>query len=82
MNVAIGTAGFVPVDDARGETDDLGRVLHATVVSVADEIASAAQLVMGETGGVPAALVRGIDIVESSEGSASLLRDPERDLFR
>ncbi len=81
-NVAIGTSGFVPLDDARGETDDSGEVLRATLVSVADEVASAAQLVMGETGGVPAAIVRGLKLSASNEGSKSLLRDPERDLFR
>ncbi len=82
INVAIGSAGFAPLLDARGSTDDSGKKLHATMVSLADEIASAAQLVMGETGGVPAAVVRGLNLEQSEEGAASLRRDPERDLFR
>jgi len=82
INVAIGVSGFSPLLDRRGESDDYGRPLQATVVSVADEIASAAQLVIGETGRRPAAIVRGYSY-ESSEGSASeLMRDPETDIFR
>ncbi len=82
INVAIGTAGFVPLQDSRGARDDNGAVLRATVVSVADEIAAAAQLVIGETGGVPAALVSGLELQTSDEGSASLLRRADTDLFR
>ncbi len=81
-NVGIGTAGFVPLDDARGTPDDAGRILQATLVSIADEVAAAAQLVMGETGGVPAAIVSGLELDAAEVGSQSLLRDPERDLFR
>ena len=82
INVAIGVSGFSPLLDRRGESDDYGRPLQATVVSVADEIASAAQLVIGESGRRPAAIVRGYSY-ESSEGSASeLMRDPATDLFR
>lgn len=82
VNVAIGTAGFVPLYDGRGATDDAGHQLRATLVSIADEIASAAQLVMGESRGVPAAIVRGLRLEQSSHGSASLLRGPGQDLFR
>ncbi|MDA0677158.1 MAG: coenzyme F420-0:L-glutamate ligase [Chloroflexi bacterium] len=82
INVAIGTAGFEPLDDQRGALDDVGHTLRATVVSVADEIASSAQLVMGETGGIPAAVVQGLILTRSNNGSGSLLRDPGRDLFR
>lgn len=82
INVAIGTAGFVPLDDKRGESDDSGKALRSTRVSIADEIASAAQLVMGESGGVPVAIVSGLELDASNEGSASLLRNPDRDLFR
>lgn len=82
-NVAVGIAGFEPLDDARGREDDHGRMLRATVVAVADELASAAQLVMGEFGGVPAAIVRGAQITVSDSASAGLLqRSPETDLFR
>lgn len=83
VNVAIGTAGFQPLRDSRSRTDDHGRPLRATVVSLADELASAAQLVMGEFGGTPAAIVRGAG-VEPADGvdSVVLRRDPARDLFR
>lgn len=82
INVAIGVAGIEPLDDRRGERDDAGRELKSTLVSVADEIASAAQLVMGESGGIPAALVRGLKLQKSNAGSRSLIRGPARDLFR
>jgi coenzyme F420-0:L-glutamate ligase/coenzyme F420-1:gamma-L-glutamate ligase len=82
INVAIGTAGFYPLDDRRGQTDDAGRTLRVTLVSVADEVASAAQLVMGESGGVPAAVVSGLSLKKSNAGSAVLKRDPALDLFR
>lgn len=82
VNVAIGTAGFVPLYDGQGLLDDAGIRLKATLVSVADEIASAAQLVMGETGRIPAAIVRGTMLQLSDEGSSTLLREPGKDLFR
>ncbi|MBT3941494.1 MAG: coenzyme F420-0:L-glutamate ligase [Chloroflexi bacterium] len=82
-NVAIGVAGIESLHDSRGQTDDHGRVLKATVVAVADELASAAQLVMGEFGRVPVAVVRGARLTESdSSGAKSLQRSPETDLFR
>ena len=65
-----------------GEQDDCGYELQATVVAVADELASAAELVMGQAGGVPGAIVRGYP-VPAGEGSArELVMPPERDLFR
>lgn len=82
VNVAIGTAGFFPLQKGKDYIDDSGRELKSTRVSIADEIASAAQLVMGESGGSPVALVRGIKLEKSNAGSAMLLRDPARDLFR
>ena len=82
-NIAVGIAGFEPLEDARGRGDDHGRVLRATVVAVADELAAAAQLVMGEFGGVPAAIVRGAQITSSDSANAGLLqRSPKTDLFR
>ncbi len=81
-NVAIGVSGFEPLVDLRGSADDNGRELRATLVSLADELAAAAQIVMGETGRVPAAVVRGVEFKPSESGSASLLRDAARDLFR
>jgi coenzyme F420-0:L-glutamate ligase / coenzyme F420-1:gamma-L-glutamate ligase len=80
-DVAIGVAGIRPLLDLRGVRDATGYELHATTIAVADEIAGAAELVMGKTSGVPAAIVRGLDL--AGEGSAhELVMPPERDLFR
>jgi coenzyme F420-0:L-glutamate ligase/coenzyme F420-1:gamma-L-glutamate ligase len=80
-DVAIGVAGMRPLLDLRGERDARGRPLEATVIAVADELAGAAELVMGKASGVPAARVRGY-AVPTAEGSArELIMPPERDLF-
>ncbi|TMK22569.1 MAG: coenzyme F420-0:L-glutamate ligase [Actinobacteria bacterium] len=82
-NVAIGVAGLKPFRDYRGEKDVFGAVMEATLIAVADEIAGAAELVMGKTDGVPVALVRGIPTNAFGDGSArELIRPPEEDLFR
>jgi len=81
VDVAIGVAGLRPLEDWRGRKDANGYELHATVVAVADEIAAAAELVRGKTRGIPAAVVRGLDV--GGEGSAQeLVMQPERDMFR
>jgi coenzyme F420-0:L-glutamate ligase/NADPH-dependent F420 reductase len=81
---AIAVAGMRPVRDRRGETDLFGRELKVTMVAVADEIAAAASLVIGEAAeGVPAALVRGAVYQPAEDGAASeLVRPLEQDLFR
>jgi coenzyme F420-0:L-glutamate ligase / coenzyme F420-1:gamma-L-glutamate ligase len=80
-DVAIGCSGLTPLVDLAGERDRVGYELHATVIAVADEIAGAAQLVMGKLDRIPAAVVRGLDV--AGEGSArELVMPPERDLFR
>jgi coenzyme F420-0:L-glutamate ligase/coenzyme F420-1:gamma-L-glutamate ligase len=80
-DVAIGVAGMLPLLDLRGSADARGRTLASTVVAVADELAGAAELVMGKASGIPAALVRGY-AVPAGEGSArDLVMPPERDLF-
>jgi coenzyme F420-0:L-glutamate ligase/coenzyme F420-1:gamma-L-glutamate ligase len=82
-DVAIGLSGIAAVVDLRDTTDALGRVLQVTEVAVADEIASAAELVMGKAAGVPVAIVRGIDPVWLREGSVrELIRPTNEDLFR
>ncbi|MBJ31384.1 MAG: coenzyme F420-0:L-glutamate ligase [Acidimicrobiaceae bacterium] len=83
-DVAIGCAGLHPVVDLRGTTDALGRELQVTEVAVVDEIASAAELVMGKAEGIPAAIVRGIDPSWLGDGSVAddVVRDPADDLFR
>ena len=82
-DVAIGVSGLAAVVDLRGEHDALGRELQVTEVAVADEVASAAELVMGKAAGVPVAIVRGLDTAWRREGSArELVRSPSEDLFR
>jgi len=82
-DVAIGVAGLAAVVDLRGESDGLGRELQVTEVAIADEIAGAAELVMGKSRGVPAAIVRGLDAGWRRDGSArELVRAPGDDLFR
>jgi coenzyme F420-0:L-glutamate ligase/coenzyme F420-1:gamma-L-glutamate ligase len=86
VGTSIGSAGLVVVDDRRGETDLYGRTLQATLVGVADSIAAAAVLAMGEGAeGAPAAVVRGLaQYVEAGEGkgAASGVRQLNEDLFR
>ena len=80
-DVAIGVAGMAPLLDLRGQRDARGRELQGTVIAVADELAGAAELVMGKARKVPAALIRGY-VVPPGEGTAhDLVMPPERDLF-
>ena len=82
-DVAIGVAGVAGVVDLRGEPDALGRVLHVTEVAVADELAAAAELVMGKSSGLPVAVVRGVDPAWLRDASVKeLVRPPHEDLFR
>jgi coenzyme F420-0:L-glutamate ligase / coenzyme F420-1:gamma-L-glutamate ligase len=80
--VAVGCAGLAPVRIHTGEEDDAGRVLQGTELHVADQIASAAELVLGPFGGVPAAIVRGLTYERSDGGANAGLMPAERDLFR
>ncbi|MBI1745500.1 MAG: coenzyme F420-0:L-glutamate ligase [Acidobacteria bacterium] len=82
VNVALGVAGITPLRDFRGLADGHGRSLKATVIAVADELCSAAELVMGKDAHQPVAVVRGFVYEKSEGGSQSLLRPPHRDLFR
>ena len=82
VNVALGVAGLRPLADYRGCRDVYGRELSSTVMAIADEIASAAELVMRKTARLPVAIVRGAaDWIGSGRG-AELVRDAARDLFR
>ncbi|MDQ3679011.1 MAG: coenzyme F420-0:L-glutamate ligase [Actinomycetota bacterium] len=83
-DVAIGCAGVAAVLDLRGKADAFGRPLQVTEVCVADELTSAAELVMGKAAGIPAAIVRGVDPawLRPSSVSAEVVRRPEEDLFR
>jgi len=84
VDVAIGCAGIAAVVDLRGSTDSFGRELVATEVCVADEIAAAAELVMGKASGIPAAVVRGVDARWLRRGSVAdeVIRPTAEDLFR
>jgi coenzyme F420-0:L-glutamate ligase/coenzyme F420-1:gamma-L-glutamate ligase len=82
-DVAIGVAGIAGVVDLRGEPDALGRVMQVTEVAVADELASAAELVMGKSSGIPVAVVRGVEAEWLRDaGIGELIRPPQEDLFR
>jgi coenzyme F420-0:L-glutamate ligase/coenzyme F420-1:gamma-L-glutamate ligase len=80
-DVAIGVAGMSPLHDLRGRKDARGRTLEATVIAVADELAGAAELVLGKAAGVPAALVRGYEVPPGDGSARELVIPPERDLF-
>ncbi|MFZ0171739.1 MAG: coenzyme F420-0:L-glutamate ligase [Acidimicrobiales bacterium] len=83
-DVAIGSAGLRGIVDLRGSTDALGRTLVATEICVVDEIAGAAELVMGKAAGVPVAVVRGLDPSVFGAGSVreQVVRPHAEDLFR
>jgi coenzyme F420-0:L-glutamate ligase/coenzyme F420-1:gamma-L-glutamate ligase len=81
-DVAIGVAGIEPFIDYRGTRDREGRELHATRIAVADELAGAAELVMGKAEGVCAAIVRGVRVVRGRGSASDLIRPPGEDLFR
>jgi coenzyme F420-0:L-glutamate ligase/coenzyme F420-1:gamma-L-glutamate ligase len=81
IDVALGAAGIEVLRDLRGTRDRVGYELHATMIAIGDEIASAAELVMGKTDGIPAVVIRGLEV--AGTGSAHDLVIPEgRDLFR
>lgn len=82
-DVAIGVSGLAAVVDLRGVPDSRGRELHVTEVALADEVAGAAELVMGKAAAIPAAIVRGLDADWFRDGSVrELIRAPRDDLFR
>jgi coenzyme F420-0:L-glutamate ligase/coenzyme F420-1:gamma-L-glutamate ligase len=81
VNVALGVAGVGALIDLRGSLDDAGQPLHATVLAVADDIASSAGLVMGKTDRTPAVIVRGLEL-EGAGSGRDLIRPAVEDLFR
>jgi coenzyme F420-0:L-glutamate ligase/coenzyme F420-1:gamma-L-glutamate ligase len=80
-DVALGVAGLTPLRDLRGTLDAVGHELRTTQIAVADEIAGAAELVLGKANRVPAARVRGVDVHGDGRGT-ELVMPRERDLFR
>lgn len=84
-DIGIGAAGLQVLQDLRGERDQHGRELAATVINIADEISAAADLVRGKTAGRPVAVVRGMAHLvtrEDGPGAASIIRPAEEDMFR
>ena len=81
IDVALGASGLEVMRDLRGTRDRTGHELQATMIAVGDEIASAAELVMGKVDGIPAAVVRGLEVAGESS-ARDLVIPEERDLFR
>lgn len=81
VNVAIGVAGIAPLSDLRGDLDAEGRPMRATIIAVADQIASAADLAGGKVARRPVVLVRGLPVAASDAGAAQLVMPREQDLF-
>lgn len=82
VNVALGVAGMAPLADYRGQPDDFGRVMNASVIAIADEIASAAELATGKVARTPFVIVRGYPYPRAAGSGAQLLMEPSADLFR
>jgi coenzyme F420-0:L-glutamate ligase / coenzyme F420-1:gamma-L-glutamate ligase len=85
VDIAVGVAGLTPLVDLRGRVDRYGNQLSATIPAIADEVASAAELVKGKLAGVPVAVIRGLAhlvLDEDGPGAAAMIRPVEEDLFR
>ncbi len=82
VNIAIGVAGLDPLVDYAGLYDAHGYLLQASALAIGDELASAAELVMGKIDAVPVAIVRGFHYTPAHASARRLLRNPEQDLFR
>jgi coenzyme F420-0:L-glutamate ligase/coenzyme F420-1:gamma-L-glutamate ligase len=83
INIAIGTSGLAPIKNYVGQSDLFGYQLRTTSVAVADELASAAELLMGEADeGIAVVIIRGYPYQQSEASAQELVRDPDRDIFR
>lgn len=82
VNMAIGVAGMASIADYRGQLDPYGYELHTSMIAVADELAAAAELVMGKIDRVPAAIIRGYPYQPGDGGASALVRDASTDMFR
>jgi coenzyme F420-0:L-glutamate ligase/coenzyme F420-1:gamma-L-glutamate ligase len=80
--VALGVAGIAPLADYRGQPDDFGRIMNSSVMAVADEIASAAELATGKVERTPFVVVRGYPYQRADGSGALILMNPADDLFR
>lgn len=81
INIAIGVAGMVPLADYRGQTDPHGYLMSASVLAIADELASAAELVMGKIDARPVAVIRGYAFTPGEGSARQLVMDASRNLF-
>lgn len=82
VNQAVGVSGLRPILDYRGEVDNDGRELKVTQMAVADELASAAELASGKTGGVPVVIIRGYRFEPGGGKAIDLVREDEKDIFK
>ena len=82
VNVALGVSGLSPLIDYRGNVDSFGRPLQVTILAIADELAAAAELVMGKTCGIPVAIIEGLGLTSTQGTGRDLIRSEGEDLFR
>jgi len=82
VNVAIGIAGIDPMVSYIGKTDMYGKILKVTEIAIADELASAAELVMGKSSRIPVAIIRGCHYTSGDSSISNISRSKEDDLFR
>ena len=82
VNVAIGSAGINPILSYIGNTDMYGKILKVTEIAIADELASAAELVMGKSSRIPVVIVRGCNYISGDYSIPQIIRSKEEDLFR
>ena len=81
VNFAIGSSGISPIDSYIGKLDSFDNELNATEIAVIDELASAAELVMKKTIGIPIAIIRGVDYKSSKLNANELIREDNEDFF-
>jgi len=82
VNVALGVAGISPLLDYRGQYDSFGRELEATIIAIADELASAAELLTGKTTQTPVVVIKGFEYSSQGDNIQQIFRHPDKDLFR
>jgi coenzyme F420-0:L-glutamate ligase/coenzyme F420-1:gamma-L-glutamate ligase len=81
-DVAIGVSGIEPITDFRGQYDKFGYELRVSIVAIADELAGAAELAGGKTANVPVVVIRGFEYTPAEGSAQTLVREPEKDMFR
>ncbi|HEX2406307.1 MAG TPA: coenzyme F420-0:L-glutamate ligase [Nitrososphaeraceae archaeon] len=81
-NVAIGIAGINPLKSYKGKQDMFGKILRVTEIAIVDEIAGAAELVMGKTEGIPIAIVRNVNYSKRNSSITKIIREEKKDIFR